>query len=148
VVAGFRAPENDNKADRLGPYNRIELIPIGGEALTAAENGRDSLQIHGGHLNAQGNMRPTNGCLRVGNEDMPIILDAITTAGSPQNRCEFLDGEDLVEVHDPSAEGLPPGPPDGNPNYPDALRVPEILTPMSGPSEGADDGDPPRRSSP
>jgi len=149
VVAGFRAPENDNKAYRLGPYNRIELIPIGGEALTAAENGRDSLQIHGGHLNGQGNMRPTNGCVRLRNEDMAIILDAITTAGAPPNRCEFLEGDALVEVYDPSAEGLPPGRPDGDPNNPaDALRVPEILTSMSGPDEGADDGDPPRCSSP
>lgn len=49
-----------------GPHQRIHLVPEEGNAQIAVDNnGRYALQIHGGDLNAKGDLRPTHGCLRV-----------------------------------------------------------------------------------
>ena len=57
-------------ARSYGPNPVLVLNPVSGDALTAKNNGRFGLLIHGGDLNAAGKFRPTHGCVRVGNDDM------------------------------------------------------------------------------
>jgi hypothetical protein len=66
------------------------MTPTGGEAQAAANNGRTGLQIHGGFLNPNGTYRPTNGCIRLSDQDMATLLQAVISAGSPPNRCEMV----------------------------------------------------------
>lgn len=47
-VDGFRAASDSKQAIQLGPNDRIELTPTGGEALAAKFRGRTVIQIHGG----------------------------------------------------------------------------------------------------
>jgi len=60
-----------------GPQAIITLDPVSGQAKTAKENGRFGLLIHGGALNAAGQLRPTFGCVRVANASMVNILASI-----------------------------------------------------------------------
>ena len=75
-----------------GPNGAIRLNPTGGDAETAAIDGRQFLLIHGGDLNAAGALRPTNGCLRLSNDDMKSLINAIAVeariSGSP-NSCNL-----------------------------------------------------------
>jgi lipoprotein-anchoring transpeptidase ErfK/SrfK len=60
-----------------GPYRRIALDPITGDAFEAKRNGRYGLMIHGGDLSSKGALRPTHGCLRLSNADMLELLRLI-----------------------------------------------------------------------
>lgn len=68
-------------ARTYGPYKRLLLIPKGGPALDAAKNGRQGLMVHGGPLNPKyywwEGLRPTQGCIRVSDEDMAQLLGVI-----------------------------------------------------------------------
>jgi hypothetical protein len=58
----------------------IRLIPTGGDALIAHNNGRRGLLIHGGHLWPNGIMRPANGCVRVEDKYQNAILSHLRRA--------------------------------------------------------------------
>jgi hypothetical protein len=74
-----------------GPNGAIRLNPTAGDANTAATvGGRQYLLIHGGDLNGSGNLRPTNGCIRLSNGDMITLLNAISVEAkltAPPNSC-------------------------------------------------------------
>lgn len=75
-----------------GPNGAIRLNPTEGDAQTAAIDGRLYLLIHGGDLNAAGALRPTNGCLRLSNDDMKSLINAIAVEAQisgPPNACNL-----------------------------------------------------------
>lgn len=99
-----------------GPGAAIVLQPTGGEALTAAANGRLGLLIHGGDPGANGRLRATHGCIRLSNGDMGRLLNAIQDAGNNVvfNRCEVvrlsvLVGGDADEGAGDDESDPPPG---------------------------------------
>ena len=61
-----------------GPTPVIHLTPTGGDALTAAQNGRAGLLIHGGDYADDGHsLRPTHGCMRLADRDMAWLVTGI-----------------------------------------------------------------------
>jgi hypothetical protein len=67
-------------ADR-GTYgqNRVMYMdPLSGDALTAEDNGRSGLWLHGGSLR-DGNLRPTYGCIRVDDDFMLRLYELSKT---------------------------------------------------------------------
>jgi hypothetical protein len=88
-----------------GPHGAYVLEPVSGDALTAKANGRTGLLIHGGDPGAGGLLRATLGCLRLSNENMLRLIEAVRAAGDNpvMNRCETV--ELSVLVGDPSTEG-------------------------------------------
>jgi hypothetical protein len=106
-----------------GPNGAIRLNPTGGDASTAAIVGRLYLLIHGGDLNGSGQLRPTNGCIRLSNADMLSLLNAISVEAkltAPPNACAIDDLSVLV-----TAGGLDDGYDEGDP--------PPLATPISYP---------------
>jgi hypothetical protein len=100
-----------------GPNGAIRLNPTGGDADTAATlGGRQYLLIHGGDLNGSGQLRPTNGCIRLSNADMASLLNAISVEAkltAPPNACAVDELSVLViagGVDDGYDEGDPPPP--------------------------------------
>lgn len=73
-----------------GPHEAIVLKPESGEAVDAAKNGRVGLLVHSGDLGKNGRLRATHGCLRLSNEEMKSLLDAIRAATNNDSelRCE------------------------------------------------------------
>ena len=77
-----------------GPV-RIRLDGVAGDALTAKQNGRTGICIHGGALNDRGELRATNGCLRV-DDDTAVALASAAEAELKAGRsvgysCEEVD---------------------------------------------------------
>jgi hypothetical protein len=71
-------------AHSYGSAGALALRPVGGQALTAAANGRTGFFIHGGDPGNNGALRPTNGCIRLSNDDMAALLaglEGIATGG-------------------------------------------------------------------
>lgn len=65
-----------------GKWKPLRLIPTFGDALTAANNGRTGILMHGGAVDpATEDLRPTFGCLRVDDVTMFRILGAMDAAG-------------------------------------------------------------------
>jgi RHS repeat-associated protein len=64
-----------------GAHRRVALTPLRGPALAAARAGRTDLRIHGGRMNRGTPSRPcnTNGCLRVWEPEMEILIDTMET---------------------------------------------------------------------
>lgn len=78
-------------ARTYGPHRRILLIGIEGDAKIAfSTTGKDGVKkparwgimIHGGEPAKTGGFRPTHGCLRVSDETMKILVDAIADDGT------------------------------------------------------------------
>lgn len=69
-----------------GPNKRVLLTP--------PPKGRAGLMLHGGAPSNGGGLRPTEGCVRVSNEDMARILETL----SPDETCavEIIDGSGSV----------------------------------------------------
>gem|GEM_PF-6187716 len=65
--------ENQNQRS-FGPNGKIMLTPLLGDASLSY---RTELRIHGGDLNSSGELRPTNGCLRLSNENMAKLAEMI-----------------------------------------------------------------------
>jgi len=87
-----------------GGAGALVLDPIGGEALTAKQNGRTGLLIHSGAMR-DGKLRVTHGCLRVSEANMREIFEVIRRAGDNPvfNRCEVV--KTSVIVGNPMSEG-------------------------------------------
>ena len=64
-----------------GQGSAISLQPTGGHAFMAAQNGRTGLLIHGGDPKPSGGLRPTNGCIRLSNEDITALMSTILSQG-------------------------------------------------------------------
>ncbi|WP_376702504.1 L,D-transpeptidase [Mesorhizobium sp. ISC25] len=81
-----------------GPNGAIVLKPESGQAKQADANNRIGLLIHGGDLGGGGKLRATHGCLRLSNDDMAKLIQAIGNAGNNTtfNRCEIVRVSVLV----------------------------------------------------
>lgn len=103
-VPGFiETGEGTDYSDHsYGSNGAFQLTPTSGDALTAADNGRDGLLIHGGDLNDEGLMRPTHGCLRVSNEDMEAIMRTLNG--------RIPTSAKVIEEDIPPLQDLPPFP--------------------------------------
>jgi hypothetical protein len=88
VRTGSGTSYNDHS---YGPNGALVLRPVGGQAATAAANGRVGLLIHGGDAGANGKLRATHGCIRLSNSDVAALMAAIVAAGENAtfNRCEL-----------------------------------------------------------
>src|SRR5579859_7744671 len=79
-VSGYKATGNEQySAHSYGTSGAIALDPVGGDAAEASDNGRTGLMIHAGDLGAEDQLRPTNGCMRMSNEDMATLMSAISS---------------------------------------------------------------------
>ncbi len=95
-------PGTSYPANSYGTAGLIVLDPQSGDALTAKQNGRTGLLIHGGAAGTGGRLRATHGCIRLSNADMAALVQAIRAASNSatQLRCEALDLS--VTVGDPA----------------------------------------------
>jgi lipoprotein-anchoring transpeptidase ErfK/SrfK len=59
----------ESEVHTYGTFPSVLLDPVAGDALTAKNNGRSGLMIHGGAPGAGGKLRPTFGCIRVAEDD-------------------------------------------------------------------------------
>lgn len=64
-VAQLISHSGETEIHTYGTYPSILLDPLAGDALTAKQNGRLGLMIHGGDAGPSGRLRPTYGCIRV-----------------------------------------------------------------------------------
>jgi hypothetical protein len=67
-------------AHSYGPYGALVLQPISGDAQTAANAGRIGLMIHSGDAGQTNPLRPTHGCLRLSNDSMNALMQAIANS--------------------------------------------------------------------
>ena len=72
-----QGPERAKWLRSYGQWPTIRLEPIAGDALTAKNNGRRGLLIHGGTADKVGNLRPTNGCIRVDNVSQLSLVELL-----------------------------------------------------------------------
>lgn len=64
-------------SSKYGKHGAIRLRPTEGQAARAALADRTGSMIHGGEASSSGDLRPTNGCVRVSDDDMRLLLEAI-----------------------------------------------------------------------
>lgn len=109
-------PGTNYPAYNYGPDAVIVLDPLSGDALTAKQNGRTGLLIHGGAPGENGRLRATHGCIRLSNADMAALLLALRAASNnaTQFRCEAIDvsvtvGEPSDDTAGPDMSDPPPG---------------------------------------
>lgn len=101
--------------DSYGPNGALVLKPVGGDALTAAANGRVGLLVHSGKIGAGNKLRPTHGCVRLRNGDMKSLVDAIQAAsGASGVRCEVVRVSVIVGTDPAPDEGTDAGDPPPN----------------------------------
>ncbi|WP_319529858.1 L,D-transpeptidase [uncultured Cohaesibacter sp.] len=73
-----RTGENTVYVQRsYGPDAMLPIEPVDGPALQAKMNGRTGLYIHSGDLADSGGLRPTYGCVRLSDDDMRSLLEAL-----------------------------------------------------------------------
>jgi len=80
-VIGPGSPESS-----YGPYSRVAMDPVSGNALVAEQNGRSGFQIHGGtpETNSEATwypLRPTYGCIRLSNSNQDALIKKIDEVG-------------------------------------------------------------------
>lgn len=85
---------------QYGESGSIVLDPSAGDALTAKNNGRTGILIHAGrHANssvvAPNALKPTNGCIRMRDWDLNLLIDAI------KNNAILFPGKVTVEIGGP-----------------------------------------------
>ncbi|MGT2505595.1 L,D-transpeptidase [Cupriavidus basilensis] len=76
--------------ETYGPHGVFVLDPSGGDALIAKNNGRVGLYIHSGHRMPDGSLMSTEGCLRMGDDHIKGLYDAVMSVidGGPNPVCE------------------------------------------------------------
>ena len=87
--------------DKFGPNGALRLDPVSGDAATAKANQRSGLMIHAGRPSANGGLRPTNGCIRMSNDDIQSLITAISLLSAGENPLEQcnVDQLDVVVVN-------------------------------------------------
>jgi hypothetical protein len=60
-----------------GTHPSVLLNPLSGQALTAKQQGRTGLMIHGGSPSFTGGLRPTHGCVRLSEDDQGSLIALI-----------------------------------------------------------------------
>jgi hypothetical protein len=122
-IDGFQPPSNLGDAARHGPHGKIRITPTRGDAKLASEAGRTFLQIHGGVPGPNRQLRPTNGCLRLSDDDMLDLMTAIITRGTPPDVCSVQK----IDVHINGVAAPSNGTDDGDPPADDApvMNMPE-----------------------
>lgn len=118
VTGAFKVGDGTVYAKKsYGIHGALRLDPVDGEAKQAKEIGdRTGLLIHSGDLGAQNRLRPTNGCLRLSNDDMKKLLDELVVVAVIQGEVKAACAVTsiAVDVGDPAApdeeydEGDPP----------------------------------------
>jgi hypothetical protein len=109
-------------ADVYGSAGVIVLEPTGGQAATAAANGRTGLLIHAGRQTATptplpSHLKPTNGCIRVLEGDLAGLIQAmkdntilfpgnVTVSVGPEGPAGGT-GDDIDEGDPPDLTGTP-----------------------------------------
>lgn len=103
-----------HSARTYGTAGAVVLDPVSGQALTAEQNERTGLLIHGGALNSNGGLRPTFGCVRVANEDLAKIVTAFLLVPSEEDSTYSISdvGTTVINVG-PMSPG-PSGPDSSN----------------------------------
>ena len=90
-----------------GTEGVVRMTPLGGDALTAAQNGRTGLLIHSGDLNKAGKMRPTNGCIRVRPGDMAALTAKLSTLLTERGaQCSVVEGYVTISQEAPPLGAL------------------------------------------
>ncbi|HEV2687303.1 MAG TPA: L,D-transpeptidase [Bryobacteraceae bacterium] len=64
-VAAIVSHQGETDLHTYGAFPSLLLDPQSGDALTAKQNGREGIMIHGGAPSATGGLRPTHGCIRL-----------------------------------------------------------------------------------
>jgi L,D-transpeptidase catalytic domain len=117
VTGAFKVGDGTDYAKKsYGIHGALRLDPVDGEAKQAKEiGGRTGLLIHSGDLGTQNRLRPTNGCLRLSNDDMKRLLDEIVVVAVIQGEVKAACAVSsvAVQVGDPAApdEGYDGGDP-------------------------------------
>ena len=96
--------------------NAILLEGLSGDIVEATRNGRGLTAIHGGDTDSEGFLLPTNGSLRMFNEDIESLCDLVrASAGDPastsQAELDVRIDEDMIYFEDEIGEdhgGDPP----------------------------------------
>ena len=84
-------PARANWLRSFGQWPTIRMTPTGGNALTAWNNGRRGLLIHGGHLSPHGTLRPTNGCIRIEDKHQNALLYELQKRGVTKFPIEVIE---------------------------------------------------------
>ena len=113
-----------------GPHAAIVLNPTSGDALTAKNRGRTGLLIHSGAPGASGKLRATHGCIRLSDEDMASLLQAIDQAGDDEKQLICKAVRISVVVGKPVDEGAGNDESDPPPNILDLLIPRSIGRPL------------------
>jgi hypothetical protein len=104
-ITGSLPPDTAHRRPRrFGRLGALLLAPRAGEAFASRVNGRSVFALHGGPLDSAGRLRPTRGGLRLADDDLAALFDAVNAA---HERGDAVAGLDLVDVPD-DAVGLSP----------------------------------------
>ena len=90
---------SQNKSS-YGPM-RIRLDPISGDALSAKENGRTGIDIHGGDsvtLPGRTGLKQTQGCVRVSNENIQLIDNIVKNNRDARNTPAYENQKLMNEI--------------------------------------------------
>lgn len=98
AVTNFGSPYTDTR--KYGNQGVIKLEPQTGNALIARNNGRTGILIHGGDLGAGGQLRRTNGCLRMANDELAYLKQLI-------NELSISDPVTILEVVESGVPNAP-----------------------------------------
>lgn len=109
-------------ADIYGSAGVVVIEPTGGQAATAAANGRTGLLIHAGRQTPTptplpSHLKPTNGCIRVLESDLAGLIEAmrdnailfpspVTVSVGPEGPAGGT-GDDIEEGDPPNLTGTP-----------------------------------------
>ena len=77
VVELVAHPKGETTLHTYGPFPSLLLDPQSGDALTAKQNGREGLMIHGGAPSVNGGLRPTHGCIRVSDASQKALVGLV-----------------------------------------------------------------------
>ena len=83
----------------------IVLRALTGDAVVARTHGRTSIWLHGGELNSIGELRPTNGCLRVPPGVIGIIRSVIAEMPLSNGACLVSEARNNISDFPVASEG-------------------------------------------
>jgi hypothetical protein len=98
-----------------GRYGALALQPVSGDALAAAAAGRIGLMVHSGDPGPTNPLRPTHGCLRLSNDSMNALMQALSSASQvdgiscQMTRVSVIVGTDADPAPTEDAGDPPPG---------------------------------------